>query len=508
MSNTILELAQILQERQLLLSQLPQEEGTVTHITYDSREVSEGTLFFCKGENFKSDYLKQAEANGAIAYVAEQPFDVTIPGLIVSDVRQAMPLVANYFYHEPWRAIHINALTGTKGKTTTTHFLKAILDKHQMKHQQGETAYFSSTTTYDGVNRGPSQLTTPESIPLFQQLANVRDSRIPFLTMEVSSQALKYRRVDEVMFEMVGFLNISTDHIGTNEHPDFADYLQSKLRIFQHGQYAVINCNTDYFDDVLAAAQASETIYDIITFSREAADADYWVDQIISTPKGQEFVVHEGSSAHSLMLDMPGEFNIDNALMAIAMARHYKVSWETIAEALAEVKAPGRMEVFVSDDDEVKAIVDYAHNKLSMEQLILSARKLFPMAKVWVVTGSAGGKGVSRRKDMGEVIGRLADKSYLTADDNNFESAYDIAKEIETAILTENPTADILMMTDDRQQAIKQALNDALEEPSDVVVLLAGKGTDDYFLINGEKIPYQSDSDFMKDYLKRYNQSK
>ena len=109
---------------------------------------------------------------------------------------------------------------------------------------------------------------------------------------------------------------------------------------------------------------------------------------------------------------------------------------------------------------------------------------------------------------MGEVIGRLADKSYLTADDNNFESAYDIAKEIETAILTENPTADILMMTDDRQQAIKQALNDALEEPSDVVVLLAGKGTDDYFLINGEKIPYQSDSDFMKDYLKRYNQSK
>ena len=130
------------------------------------------------------------------------------------------------------------------------------------------------------------------------------------------------------------------------------------------------------------------------------------------------------------------------------------------------------------------------------------------MAKVWVVTGSAGGKGVSRRKDMGEVIGRLADKSYLTADDNNFESAYDIAKEIETAILTENPTADILMMTDDRQQAIKQALKDALEEPSDVVVLLAGKGTDDYFLINGEKIPYQSDSDFMKDYLKRYNQSK
>ncbi|MCZ0717730.1 Mur ligase family protein [Aerococcus kribbianus] len=502
------DIADKLSKRGLLVTGPDNGNATVTSLTYDSREVSAGTLFFCKGAHFRVDYLKAAQVSGAVAYVSERDYGIDLPALIVKDVRQAMPIVANYFYDQPWQAYKLAGITGTKGKTTTTTFLKKILDCYEKSVGGKETAYFSSTLTYDGVDRKPSALTTPESLPLFEQLDHVRQSGIDFLTMEVSSQALKYHRVDEMSFDVVGFLNISTDHIGSSEHPNFEDYFQSKLRLFDYGRLAVINWNTDYRDQVLAAAEASSSIEEIITFSRDDSAADYWVDEIRADDNGQTFKVHHGDEVEEIHLGMPGIFNIDNALMALIMARAYGVSYTIINQALSDAKAEGRMEVYRSEDNQVKAIVDYAHNKLSMEQLIEAAHSLFPDHLVWVVTGSAGDKGQSRRQDMGQVIGQAADKAYLTSDDYNFEDPSAIASEIAQAIYEVNPDAEVNDFIHDRHAAISQALSDAQELEQGVVVLVAGKGSDAYFLINGQKEDYQADTDFIQDYINHYNSQK
>lgn len=333
MKKTLREICRLLDERGQLKSPLLTSQASVQNLSYNSKAVSEGTLFFCKGAHFKPAYLEQAQALGAIAYVSEQDYGLNLPLIQVEDIRLAMPIIADFFYQAPYQAFHLTGITGTKGKTTTTFYLTKILDLYQESLGKQPTAYLSSSSYYDGVDQGESHLTTPESLELFYRFNHVRESAIDFMTMEVSSQALKYHRVAEVPFEVGAFLNISTDHISPSEHPNFEDYFMSKLKLFDQSQLAVINLDADHIDRIYQRASDSKTVKKIVTVSTKNEQADYLAKDIVSGPDQQRFSLHAPDFDGEIRMKMLGRFNVENALVAIAIARYYQVPYDTIKKA-------------------------------------------------------------------------------------------------------------------------------------------------------------------------------
>lgn len=476
---------------------------TFDSLTFDSREVKSGTLFFCKGANFKVEYLLNAIEKGAIAYVSEEKYPVAIPCLLVTDIREAMPIVANLFYNKPWRQFNLIGITGTKGKTTTTYYLKAIFDRYEASLNKPESAFLTSTEIYDGIDRGAAQLTTPESLDLFKHFDHARRSQVEFLTMEVSSQALKYKRVTGIEFDIIAFLNISEDHISPNEHPTFEDYFNSKLEIFQYSPVAVIDIDADHHDEIMQAARDSGKTKSIITISRQNDSADYYADQIDSQTDGQRFMLHAPDFKGEVNMAMTGIFNVDNALAGIAIARFFAVPYDIILASLAEVKAEGRMEVFATNDDAIKVIVDFAHNKLSFEQLFNAAKSMYSDHEYHIVFGAPGNKGITRRKDLALITADQADEIYITEDDPDFEEVADISNVILSNIHDKGREASIIL---NRAEAIKTAFNEAAKRDKPVVLLIAGKGNEKTMKVKGKRIPYASDIHYVIENINDYNQ--
>ena len=250
---------------------------SVQGLTYNSKEAASGTLFVCKGAAFRPEYLADAVSHGATLYVSEQKFDLNteVPYILVSDVRKAMPYLGKLFYNDPSKDLNLIGVGGTKGKSTTAYYVKAIVDDYMASLGKKESAVISSIDVYDGITKVESHITTPENIELMQHFRNAVDSGIDFLEMEVSSQALKYGRVEQIMFDAAIFLNISDDHISPIEHPDFEDYFSSKLKMFAQTKNALINTNSDYFERVAEAAKAAPNV---ITFGTNEGSDIYGYD--------------------------------------------------------------------------------------------------------------------------------------------------------------------------------------------------------------------------------------
>ena len=226
----------------------------VVLVSYDSREVVPGTLFLCKGAHFRPEFLEAAREKGAFAYVSETIYPkAELPCIQVSDMRQAIAPLADLFYDHPSGRLKVIGLTGTKGKSSTAYYLKYILDEYMAQRGGPESGIISSIDTYDGGERFESHLTTPEPLELQRHFANALDHGLEYLTMEVSSQALKYHRTLCTDFAAACFLNIGQDHISPIEHPDFEDYFASKLRIFRQGAVNCVNLDCDHADRVLEA---------------------------------------------------------------------------------------------------------------------------------------------------------------------------------------------------------------------------------------------------------------
>ena len=204
-----------------------EEETEVRGLTFDSKEVVSGGIFVCKGKNFRVEYLKEALERGCICYVSEKRYELSeeIAWIQVKDIRKAMPVLAAIFYRTEPLPLHLTGVTGTKGKTTTSYYIKAILDVWEKKQQGKETGILSSVDIYDGKELVPAKMTTPEAMEIHRHIRNCADESIRYLTMEVSSQALKYKRVRGLKFDVGIFLNISEDHISPCEHENFEDYL-------------------------------------------------------------------------------------------------------------------------------------------------------------------------------------------------------------------------------------------------------------------------------------------
>lgn len=471
----------------------------VENISYNSKEVTENTLFFCKGAHFKEQFLFDAISKGAVAYVSERKHNVDVPCIIVSDIRKSLYSTANFFYNNAWDKLNLIGITGTKGKSTTAYYIKYILDGYLAENGGKESGIASTIDIYDGVVRKESTLTTPEPFELHKHFDNAVKSGTEFFTMEVSSQALKYGRTEGVNFKIGCYLNIGIDHISAVEHPDFEDYFTSKMKLFTQCETAVINLDSDRSEQVVKYAKNAEKV---ITFSTKDTNADVYGFNIHKDGSNTVFTVRTKSFEKELRLSMPGLFNVENALCAISVAQALGIDYKYIYNGLLDAKTSGRMEIYESNDKKIAVIVDYAHNKLSFENIIASVKKEYENRPVSMLFGCPGNKALIRRKDMGEVSGKLADFIYITEDDPAEENIADICNEI-AGYVGGVGGKDKYKIIYDRETAIKTAIEDVKDT---AVIILAGKGAETHQKRGLVSEAYESDAVLAKKYLKEYDE--
>ena len=491
----------LLEQQGLLAAPIPGEldrTAPVALVSYDSREVVPGTLFICKGAHFKPEFLQGAKDKGAMAYVSLTPYpEVDLPCILVTDMRRTIAPLADLFYNHPSGALNVIGITGTKGKSSTTYYLKYILDEYMEGEGKPLSGVISSIDTYDGVDKFESHLTTPEPLELQRHFANGVKTGMEYLTMEVSSQALKYHRTLHTDFAAACFLNIGTDHISPIEHPDFEDYFSSKLKIFAQAGVCCVNLDCDHAHRVLEAAkQSGKPVY---TFSQKDQEADVFASQIRKRGNDILFRVRTRRFLREFRLTMPGLFNVENALAAIAVCEGLNIPERYIYTGLMKARVPGRMEVYSNADDTVTAIVDYAHNRMSFETLFQSVQREYPGKRIVTVFGCPGKKALDRRRDLGEVSGKYSDLVVLTEEDSGEEDTLSICREISEYVAAQGCQYSI---EPNRGEAIRQAVL-GCHEPS--VLLITGKGAETRQKRGIQYIDTPSDVDYVRTFLQEYD---
>ncbi len=448
----------------------------------NSKEIKKNYLFVAiKG--FSTDghkYIKSAIENGAIAVMVEEgsnlreldlPEPITI--IVAKDTRKALAICSSNYYEKPSRKFKLIGVTGTKGKTTTTFMIKEILERAGKK-----VGLIGTIATY--VNRKKvknSDRTTPESLELQREFAQMVKAGVEVVVMEVSSQSLKLHRVDGCEFDMVLFTNFSEDHISEKEHPDMEDYFNSKLKLFKMCKTGFVN-NDDLYGAKIPKIFKENTIitYGIDNFANVLAK------DITITNSYVDFKVKITDKNERVKTGIPGRFSVYNSLAAICVAQKFGILPEVIKEALAEVRVPGRSEM-VNNKKELPIMIDYAHSPESLQN-ILQAVKSYTRGKVIVVFGCGGDRDHVKRPAMGEIAGRIADFTFITSDNPRTEKPEKIINEIEEGMKKTKGKYKVVV---DRTQAIKQAIQ--MTTKKDIVVL-AGKGHEPYQEINGVKYPY------------------
>lgn len=469
----------------------------IRNISYNSSEVTKGTLFICKGANFKESFLEEAIQKGATCYISEKKYNVDSDYILVNDLRLVLGKTVQTHFSNLGEKLKLIGITGTKGKSTTSLFLRSILDYHTQQIHENPSGILCSILTYDGKEELPSRLTTKEPIELYTHLQNAVETNTKYVTMEVSSQAVKYHRIYGLDFTLGCYLNIGEDHISPSEHPDFEDYFTSKLNFFQNCKEVCINLDGVCTDRVLNAVPKNTKAY---TCSRLDPTADYYVESIEKDGISSNFTVKSPHFTENFSISMAGLFNIDNAVCAIALADRLGIPLPSIKEGLKLGRSPGRMELYESQNKKITILVDYAHNKMSFQSLFSSMKEEFPHKKLIAVFGCPGNKALDRREDMGKIADQFADFSILTEDDPSKEKIEDICTEIASHMIKKQ-----YKIQPDRPQAVKEAMSLFPEE--EVLILLLGKGTEsDQKRASGyETMP--TDADTALKYLSEYNNS-
>ncbi len=461
--------------------------------SYDNRTLSGASLFLCKGAHFKEEYLRDALAHGAVAYVADHAYAVGAPRLIVSDIRRALAILGRLYYNGVTDQLITIGITGTKGKSTTAYYLRYILNDWLASEGKPDCALISSIETYDGATRETSHITTPEVLELYRHFQNAHDHGVTHLVMEASSQALKYGRVYGMTFDVAAFLNIGEDHISPVEHPDFEDYFASKLKLFDQCRVGCVNTDAEHAERVVDYAKSR---CELLTFGSHESDT-VCCEKVEKRADGIYFTVRSPKYNGEFSITMPGLFNVQNALAAVTMSMALGVPEESVRRGLRAARVSGRMEIYRSRDGEVTVIVDYAHNALSFDALFRSAQLEFPDSRLIAVFGSVGGKAQSRRKDLGITASRYADYVYITEDEPGEERAEDIAKQIE-AYVTCPHEIDV-----DRGSCIRKAI---LEQGGRRVVLCTGKGQENTMKRGTSYVPVPTDAEWAEKYLREYDE--
>ncbi len=453
------------------------DEAEVTTLVNDSRKVDAGSVFVCisgavsDGHKFAADVAAKGAAAVVVEKDVEVPADVTV--ICVRDTRYALALMSAAYFGYPAEKLKIIGITGTKGKTTTTYMIRSILEG--VGHKVG---LIGTIEAIIGDEKIPAANTTPESFTIHQYFARMVEEGCDSVVMEVSSQGLMLHRTAGIPFEIGIFTNLGRDHIGPNEHKDFEDYKRCKAMLFQQCRLGIANVDDKYFHDIFKNATCR-----VETFGFSAhADLRAENVQLVSRPGYLGVAYHvSGLMDFDVEIDIPGTFSVYNSLTAIAVCRHFGVPVEKIKEALKKAKVKGRIEM-IKVSDEFTLMIDYAHNAMSLESLLTTLKEYHPKRLVCLF-GCGGNRSKDRRYEMGEVSGRLADLTIITSDNPRFEEPQAIIDDIKIGIgRTDGKYVEIC----DRKEAIKYAIQHG--QPGDVIVL-AGKGHEDYQEIKGVKYP-------------------
>lgn len=452
-------------------------EQDIAGIVYDSRKVKERDLFVCirgtqvDGHSFAADVA----AKGATVLLVEEPVAVpqSVTVIQVKDTRYAMACISAAYFDYPAEKMKVIGITGTKGKTTTTYMVKSILESAGYK-----VGLVGTIEIIIGEEHIPASHTTPESYLVQEYFAKMVEAGCDTVVMEVSSQGLKMHRTAGIPFELGIFTNMEPDHIGPGEHETFEEYMACKGMLFKQCRKGIVNRDDDHWQTVLEGYTCQIETYGF------SANADFKATnpQLVSRP-GYLGIAYDvqGKMEFPVEIDIPGKFSVYNSLTAIAICSHFQVPVEKIQAALKVAKVKGRVEM-VKVSDNFTLMIDYAHNAMALESLLSTLREYNP-GRLVCLFGCGGNRSRLRRFEMGEVSGKLADLTIITSDNPRFEEPLDIIADIRMGI---SKTDGQYVEIPDRKEAIAYAIHNG--RPGDIIVL-AGKGHEDYQEIKGQKYP-------------------
>lgn len=463
------------------------KEIIINDICYKSKETKPGDIFVAlNGTNDDGhNYINEAINRGAVAILLSKNKKISDDVLVVKvdNPRKIMTKLAMNLFNYPQSKLKTIAVTGTKGKTTTSFMIKKIIETaNQSCGLIGTTGIYINKKYYENKN------TTPEGYDIIKYMNEMVNQGIHYVVMEVSSQALKYDRVNDIIFDYGIFTNLTKDHISPQEHCDMQDYLESKSKLFKQCIYGIFNIDSQYFYEIVSKGSC-----EINTFGyNQKADLRAKNIKLINKPNflGITFDI-EGVINDNFIVSSPGKFSSYNAMAAILTCYLLNIDISFMKKALANFSVKGRVEPVKVSDDFI-LLIDYAHNGLSTKS-ILSTVKQYNPTRLITIFGCGGNRSKERRYEMGLIASNYSDKCIITEDNNRYEKFEDIAKDI---LRDFNNKCEYILIPD-RKKAIKHAIENG--KKGDIIMLL-GKGHENYKEINGIRYPFD-EREVIKDLL-------
>ncbi len=451
----------------------------ISDVIYDSRKAVEGSVFVCiKGTERDSHiYMNDVAKKGCSAIVVEDEDHIFPEGVTViktDNNRRALSLLSAAYFGYPAKKMKMIGLTGTKGKTTTSYMIQAILTAASKK-----VGVIGTIGAVINGRKVKTANTTPESYELQKLFHAMVEDGCEYCVMEVSSQGLKMDRVSGVMFDIGVFTNFSADHIGPNEHASMEEYMYCKSLLFKQCKIGLINIDDKNYSGIIKDHRC-----EILTYGLEhEADLKASHLELVREPGylGISFEVNGVVNA-TIQTGIPGKFSVYNSLVAIFVCKELRIPITFIQSALATIKVPGRVEI-VPVKDHFTIMIDYAHNAASVESLLTTIKEYNP-PRIVCVYGCGGNRSKLRRYDMGELCGKMADLSILTCDNPRDESIEEINADIKVGLAKSHGK---YIEINDRVEAIHYSMDHAKD--GDIIILL-GKGHEQYQEIQGVKHPY------------------
>jgi UDP-N-acetylmuramoyl-L-alanyl-D-glutamate--2,6-diaminopimelate ligase len=472
-----MELTQLLNSVHVIQVTGEVQRRDVADIVYDSRKVQKNSVFVAiKG--YKSDghkFLHDAINKGAIAVVVQEdnsiPEDLIthlqIAKILVNDTRKALAELSKGFFKDPTSKLKLIGITGTNGKTTSSFILRSILQNAGYK-----AGLIGTIANYIGDEKVDSKLTTPESNDLNRMFYNMIQSGCEYAVIEVSSHSLVLNRVDCLDFKIAIFSNITSDHL--DFHQTFDEYLNAKKILFDglsEKSFAIINADDKNSNSIIKDSKAKIFTYGI------SDNSDYQIQNIVYDLNGTDFTITHNKVNYKIHTSLIGTFNAYNATSAFATAHCLGINAEKIVKGIKSAsQVPGRFEVLGNDNK--KVIVDYSHTADSLEKALQTVKEIVKdKNQVVTVFGCGGDRDKSKRPIMGKVASDLSDKVFVTSDNPRTENPFAIIEDIKKGITKNN-----FEIVEDREEAIKKAIQSS---DNDAVILIAGKGHENYQEING-----------------------
>ena len=452
-------------------------------IASDSRDVAEGFLFLaCAGSGSHGlDYVGDA-INAGIAALAfdsttatSVPRDVGMPVIPVAGLKQKLGEIANRFYNRPSEQIRVIGVTGTNGKTAVAWLIA------QCQHLLGQKCGYVGTLGF-GIDEleGVGGMTTPDAIELHRRLAKFRDHDASQAAIEISSHALVQNRIDGVHIDTALFTNLSRDHL--DYHGDMHAYGEAKASLFLHcnPRHRIINLDSE-FGTQLASRCDSDVVTVSTNFDRVANDRPYvFVRSVVAKEDGSEISIRSSWGDGHLSLPLPGAFNVANAVIVLALLLNQGVAMQSACEVLSQVDAPpGRMQRVPAASAQPSVYVDYAHTPAALEVAIRALRP-HCRGRLWCVFGCGGDRDRGKRPVMAKIAERRADHVVITNDNPRSEEPASIIADIVSGLASDDQATIIA----DRAAAIAWTISNA---GSADVILIAGKGHENYQLIGDER---------------------